>query len=144
MTVLTKTRMNATDMMTGILVCISRRNVTSIYHSSESLNRAFYAASLHLVEVAENLGLDVRFAAVAESDRVLPAALYALTASGLLTYSGGDLYLSTRRLALVDLTNLPGTPELYTELGQIFLSAYNARPQAEPAKTTLPTRPSIR
>jgi hypothetical protein len=123
-TVLTKNRVNATDMMIGVLAVISRCGVTSLYYNTDAINRAFYAASLHLIEAAESLGLNVRFAAAPESDRVLPAALYLLSASGLLTYSGGDLYLSTRRLALVDLTDLPGNPELYTELASVFLTAY--------------------
>ena len=125
MPTLTKTRINATDMMTGVLAVVSHHGTTSLYHNTESLERAFYAASLHLVKRSEALGLNVRFAATPESTQVLPHTLYALAVSGLLTYFDGDICLNTRNFSLVDLTKLPGSPELYDELTKIFFSAYN-------------------
>ena len=112
--------------MLGIFARIAKRGYTSLYYKEPALQAAFYEATLHLKEQAVALELDVRFPAVAESTRTLPDALYTLSACGLIHYYDHDIILHARRLALVDLSALPGTPQLYTDLADTFLKAYNA------------------
>lgn len=122
----TRTRVNATDMMTGLLAVLSARGYTSLHYRETPLQRGFYAAASHLKDMAPGLGLNVRFPATAESTRELPHALHVIAACGLISYQGGDLCFSKAgftkasfskaSLSLIDLATLPGSPDLYRDL----------------------------
>ena len=107
---------------------MARRGITSIYTKGPGMDRGLYAAFLRLRDLAGEYALNVRFSAQPEDSPSVEAAVASFVGRGLAGYHNWDLEFRQGNVRLVDLDDLPGGHLLYEDLADVFLHAYNLRP----------------
>jgi hypothetical protein len=124
-------RFTSADFASGLLYAIASRPLTSL-RTGPRLDAGLLGAYARLRQLESDYGIDVRFAAVADEFGQSEALSYSLSAAllrGLFSYDYDDILIDRRRIhAVVDLADLPATPELYEELASAFFTSYNHVP----------------